>query len=206
MKHAIRKSVEADASSFVEIKNQLPMLRERGGRGGFLLGTDQATYQSYIKNVYSLSAIHQGGVIGFGIVFQDEVLRKIDLWQKRSQVDWSIDMLELEQKKVCYFEQLAFLSGHRRQVISLAYNLVDFAFRQGHEVLLTTTVKKPILNLAAVPFIKAVGGKKVGEIDEIYPIVGQIQSDIYLVQAVDFFSKVRQHPLFPFLESRKIVI
>ena len=205
MNHSIRKSIITDATAFVKIKDQLPMLRSQNNRGGFLLGTNKATYQSYIKNAYSLSAIQNKKVIGFGIIFQDEVLRNTELWQKRSMVDWAVDISQLEQKKICYFEQLAFLTGHRRQVLTLAYNLVNFAFQQGHDVLLTTTVKKPILNLAAVPFIKAAGGKKVGEIDEVYPIIGQIQSSIYLIHANDFYTKVRQHPLFPFLKSNTII-
>lgn len=175
-------------------------------KGGFLLGTDEATYRKYIQNNYALSAVFRNQVIGFGIIFPNHIVRNTELWEKRQLVDWKIDIKELEQKKICYFEQLAFLRGHRRKVITLAYNLIHFAFQKGHEVLLTTTVQKPILNLAAVPFIMAVNGAKVGEIDEIYPIVGQIKSDIYQIKSTDFYAAVKKHALYPFLKSTQVKI
>lgn len=83
---------------------------------------------------------------------------------------------------------------------------MKWLFDSDYSALFTTTVNKPILNLAAIPFIKAVDGKKVGNIDEVYPVVGQINSDIYLVEAALFYQKTQAHPLYSFFEKHPIVL
>lgn len=203
MKMEIRKARLEDASAFLEIKNQLPLTRSDGSMttGGFLLGTDLATYRQYIEEAHCLVAEVEGQVVGFGIVLDDAFLRQTDIWTRRHEVQWAIPLAEYEARQLCYFEQLAFLPGHRRLVFRLAYNLLKWAFEAGGEYLLTTTVREPILNLAAVPFIEAVQGTKVGEIDEVYPLVGRIRSDIYLFSAEQFFIHTQNHALYPFLAA-----
>jgi hypothetical protein len=174
--------------------------------GGFLLGTDAATYQKYIEEAHCLVAESEGCVVGFGIVFPDSLLRQSDIWQKRYEVDWLINLPDYECQPLGYFEQLAFLKGHKRAVLAVAYNLVKRLFDSGYSALFTTTVNKPILNLAAIPFIKAVDGKKVGTIDEVYPVVGQINSDIYLVEAALFYQKTQAHPLYSFFIANTIAL
>jgi len=204
----IRKAVPEDALAMVAIKNQLPLNFADGSvsTGGFLLGTDAVTYQKYIEEAYCLVAESEGCVVGFGIVFPDCLLRESEIWQKRYEVDWLIHLPDYESQLLCYFEQLAFLKGHRKAVLVLAYNLVKWLFDSGYSVLFTTTVNKPILNLAAIPFIKAVDGKKVGNIDEVYPVVGNINSDIYLVEAVLFYQKTQAHSLYSFFEDHTIAL
>lgn len=204
----IRKAVPEDALTMVSIKNQLPLNFADGSvsTGGFLLGTDAITYQKYIEEAYCLVAESEGCVVGFGIVFPDSLLRESEIWEKRYEVDWLIHLPDYESKLLCYFEQLAFLKGHRKAVLLLAYNLVKWLFDSGYSALFTTTVNKPILNLAAIPFIEVVGGKKVGNIDEVYPVVGQINSDIYLVEAALFYQKTRDHSLYSFFEEHTIVL
>lgn len=206
MKQKIRKSISIDAGAFIQIKNQLPMpsISEETNQGGFLLGTDQNTYQTYIQHAYCLTAEKGGSPVGFGILFPDQMVRQSELWGKRKNVHWSIDLAALENKRVCYFEQLAFLKGHRKMVLLTAFHLVAKAFEDGHEVLLTTTVREPILNLAAVPFIKAAGGKLVGNIDEVYPGIGQINSDIYTIERSDFYQKLKVLPYADFLINAPI--
>jgi hypothetical protein len=119
---------------------------------------------------------------------------------------WYIDLPFYEKQNLCYFEQLAFLKGHKKAVLVLAYNLVKWLFDLGYTTLFTTTVNKPILNLAAIPFIEVVAGKKVGNIDEIYPVVGHINSDIYLVEAALFYQKTEAHSLYPFFKQHTIVL
>lgn len=204
----IRKAVPEDALEMVSVKNQLPLNFADGSvsTGGFLLGTDAATYQKYIEEAYCLVAESEGNVVGFGIVFPDSLLRESEIWQKRYEVDWLINLADYESQLLCYFEQLAFLKGHKRAVLVLAYNLVKWQFDSGYSALFTTTVNKPILNLAAIPFIKAVDGKKVGNIDEVYPVVGHINSDIYLVEAALFYQKTQAHSLYSFFEDHTIAL
>lgn len=86
-------------------------------------------------------------------------------------------------------------------MILLAYNLVKWVFDLGYETLFTTTVKEPVLNLAAIPFINAVDGIKAGSIQEVYPKIGLINSDIYLIDSKAFDRKTKIHNLYPFFQN-----
>lgn len=206
MNTRIRKAQLSDAEAFIAIKNQLPISMADGTttKGGFLLGTDIDTYRNFIENEYCLVAEADTQVVGFGIILKDSSLRESEIWEKRSSADWFINLDVYESQKLGYFEQLAFLKGHRKSVLKLCYNLVKWVFEQGYETLFTTTVNKPILNLAAIPFIKTVDGIQAGNIDEFYPKIGQINSDIYLIEATGFFEKVKNLPLWPFFEANTL--
>lgn len=203
MKTRIRIAELNDASSFVAIKDQLPIKKTDGttSTGGFLLGTDIATYEYYIENAFCLVAEVNDKIVGFGIIFNEVMLRSSDVWLRRKQANWFINLADWEDKKLCYFEQLAFLPGYRRLVILLSYNLVKWVFDLGYDALFTTTVKEPILNLAAIPFIYAVDGILAGNIREIYPKIGLINSDIYLIESECFYSKTKIHSLYPFFQN-----
>ncbi|MFI5171173.1 MAG: hypothetical protein ACHQFW_02225 [Chitinophagales bacterium] len=207
MSTRIRIANKEDAANFVAIKNALPMQLSDGTSttGGFLLGTDISTYEYYIENAFCLVAEVNDNIVGFGIIFNDELLRNSEVWIKRQQAKWNIDLAAFENSRLCYFEQLAFLPGNKRLVIALAYNLVKWVFDQGYETLFTTTVKEPVLNLAAIPFIHAVNGYKVGNIDEVYPEIGRINSDIYLIDPDGFYNKTAAHAIYPFLERNPVL-
>lgn len=204
----IRKARPDDAPAFVAIKEQLPLTLCDGSqsKGGFLLGTDAVTYASYIGSSWCLVAETGGKVVGFGIIFPDAVLRSSDIWHRRATARWTVDLNEYEPHTLCYFEQLAFLNGYRRTAIALAYHLTMLAYAQGSEYLFTTTVRQPVLNLAAIPFINAAGGIKAGSIDEEYPVVGRILSDIYVVSAAVCSRNAAAHPLFPFFHASKALL
>lgn len=204
----IRKANLADAARFVYIKNHLPMptQMEETTSGGFLLGTNMETYEFYIQHALCLVSEKAGEVIGFGIAFPDALVKASELWQKRHLATWYADILpELEEKSVCYFDQLAFLPNTRKYAVELAYHLIHALFSGGHEMLLATTVRKPVLNMAAVPFIKAVGGTIVGNINEHYEGFGEINSDIYLIRKADYEENVVKYNFFsqyiPFLNA-----
>jgi hypothetical protein len=187
----IRKALVEDAYSFLKIKEHLSFKNVSGEttKGGFLLGTNIEEYQLYIKNDFCLVAENDSQIIGFGIVLKDKTLKKSTIWNKRHQTQWEIDIQSYENNKICYFEQLAFLNGYSRTVIRLCYQLMILAF-EDHETLFTSTVHAPILNLAAVPYILKASGSKVAIIDEIYPEIGRIQSDIYKIERVDYEKNV----------------
>lgn len=208
MNRKIRKARIEDAEAFIAIKDQLSFQKSDGSstKGGFLLGTDLNTYRKYIRESLCYVAEVDEKVVGFGIVIHDEQMRASDIWTRRHQAKWTIDIDEYEQKKLCYFEQLAFLSGYRSLVVLLAYQMAKESLDSGAEFLFTTTVRKPIINLAAVPFILSVEGKKVGQIDEVYPIVGPILSDIYLVDLKFFKEKAKQHRLYSLIERNRHIL
>lgn len=202
MKIKIRYAKPEDAFAMVEIKNQLSFKNVNGTTttGGFLLGTSLLTYQDYITNDYCLVAENDNQIIGFGIILKNATLQQSDIWTKRHAAHWEINITKYESTNVCYFEQLAFLSGYTRVVIRLCYQLLQLAFNT-HDYLFTTTVSSPILNLAAIPFIEKAGGRKIGRIDEVYVEIGPILSDIYLIEKDIYFKRLEHSNLKPFLNK-----
>ena len=174
--------------------------------GGFLLGTDPETYQQYIESSICQVAEINGKVVGFAIILPDEILRKSEVWMKRNSVQWTIDLQKYEEQKLCFFEQFAFLPGNKKSAVLLGYHITKHAFDKGFESLFTTTVNKPVVNLAALPFIHAVDGIFAGKIDEVYPFIGEIKSDIYVIEASKFNKKVPQHPLYSFFQSSETLV
>jgi hypothetical protein len=187
----IRKAEPADAAAFISIKKQLPLKISEEGvtTGGFLLGNSEETYRLYIEHALCLVAEKDETVVGFGIVFPDPLVRGSEIWQKRDLVKWKIDIDEWSDKPVCYFEQLAFLPGQKVLPAALALQLARLAF-QDHEAMLTTTVRRPVLNDAAHPFIFRAGGRLAGNIDEHYPDAGPINSDIFILEKKEFLASV----------------
>lgn len=206
MKTNIRIAKISDAPEFMKIKDQLSFKRIDGSTttGGFLLGTTMEMYHAFIEKDYCLVAEKNNELIGFGILLKDEQVRKSEMWTRRHKAVWTIDIEQFEEKRICYFEQLAFLPGHSRDVFSVAYNLACWAFEEGHDHMFTTTVHKPILNLAAVPYILRSSGSLVGSIDEYYSMIGAITSDIYKIDAVSFYEAVRASHFLSFLQSHYI--
>lgn len=203
MKTKVRVATVDDVPGLIKIKDQLPLTLVDGTTttGGFLLGTDADTYRQYIEQDYCLVAEKENEIIGFGIILKDSSVRNSDIWLRRQQANWSIDIKPFESRKICYFEQLAFLKGHSRDVLKLAYNLARWAFEDGHTYLFTTTVHEPIVNLAAIPYILRASGKKVGNINELYAKIGAINSDIYGIESVAFQAAVTSSVFNTFLTN-----
>ncbi|RUA08224.1 MAG: hypothetical protein DSY82_07295 [Flavobacteriia bacterium] len=206
MKQKIRKSILQDAQHFVRIKNKLPLPKENKDttQGGFLLGTDINTYKFYIENGYCLTGVIKGKIVGFGILLPNQIVKSSELWEKRKKVNWTININDLENNNVSFIEQLAFLRGHRKLSLVLSYNLVKTGFDKGADFILTTTVQKPIINTAAIPYIKSIGGFKIGNIDEIYPKIGNINSDIYLIKKNSFYKKIKELSFYELLKSNEL--
>lgn len=204
MNKLVRIARKEDAPHFIEIKKQLSISYVEGTstQGGFLLGTDLETYEAYIDLGYCLVAEVEGEVVGFGIVFHDALLRHSDLWKRRDEVNWLIDMNPYETAPIAYFEQLAFKQKHSKLAIELAFVLAKTAFDDGHVALFTTTVTAPIRNLAAIPLIEAVGGIVAGHISEFYESIGPMESDIHCMTAEAFQNKVSHLPVYQMLSGK----
>jgi len=50
-----------------------------------------------------------------------------------------------------------------------------------HDALLATTVVEPVVNGAALPFLREVGFEVVGHVDEAYPRIGRLRSAVHLL-------------------------
>ncbi len=208
MRNRIRPSILDDAADFIRIKEQLALstLSGRSTVGGFLLGTDLETYKKYISHGYCLTALSNDEIIGFGIALNDALFKSTDIWHRRHQIHGDLDLTQWTNRTLCYVEQLAILAGRSRLALQLAYHLVDGMFQTGHEVMITTTVSKPVINLAAIPLILAVGGRKVGQIDEEYPHIGPITSDIYIVEAAQFEERTQSNRLRNICEANMDIL
>ncbi|PRP89967.1 hypothetical protein ENSA5_69080 [Enhygromyxa salina] len=57
---------------------------------------------------------------------------------------------------------------------------------RGHELVLTTTLREPIVNRAALPFLARVGAREVGRLAQTDPGVGPIVSAIHAIEAARF--------------------
>lgn len=195
----LRQAKVIDAEQFLNVKNSLPMpsALSETARGGFLLGTNVETYQFYIENGYVNILEEKGEIVGFAIVLPDILLRNSELWQRKDEIIWdNFDAEQFEGKQICYFEQLAVLpkSKYRFWGVSLAYLTLSQAF-ESHQAMFTTIVKEPIFNQASIPFLENVGGKCVGEVNEVYPEVGKLISKIYFVERESFRKKTTKHRL-----------
>ena len=199
----IRKAREEDAEYFIEIKNKLSFKNVNGSttKGGFLLGTNIEQYKEYIVNEIVLVAEVNERVVGFGIILNNDSVKKSEIWQKRNAVQWAINIEEYTETPICYFEQLAFIPGYSRLVIQLCFQIVQIAFEK-HKTLFTTTVHAPILNLAAVPYILRTGGTKIGVIQEHYPEIGALISDVYLISKTNFDTHILQSNRYDFLHKQ----
>jgi len=206
IKNNIKTSIPKEAKDFVKLKNKLPLptLGNSVTKGGFILGTNESTYQFYIEVGICLTAKTDDNIVGFGILLPDEIIRNGELWKKRKEVNWTIDIKLIESKNIAYIEQLAFIEGNKKLALILAYNLINKAFVNGVDYVLTTTVRKPILNLAAIPLIRASGGKLVGNINENYPDFNQVNSDIYLIKKENFYKNIEKLKIHSFLKKNEI--
>ena len=194
----LRKARPEDAAALVRVKSQLPMPQEAAtAGGGFLLGTDLAGYASFIAHdIVHVAEDPAMGIVGFAIVLRDATLRASELWAKRGLIDWQgMPMEALDTIPICYFEQLAVLPEARFRVYAkhLALRSLAEAMRT-HTLACATVVAAPVRNLASRPFLQVAGFQLVGQIDEDYPVVGQICSDIFVLHKAEFISRLLHGP------------
>jgi hypothetical protein len=177
----LRRAKEQDAVAFLEIKAQLHLSRQNSRQGGFLLGTTQGRYEAFIQEdmVWVLEDVSTAKVVGFAIVLKDQTLRGSELWQKKEQAELGPQLVaRLEVQKLAYYEQLACLPNYRSYAKYLAFYALAESL-QDHQHVLTTVVRLPVHNRAALPFMEVLGFKPIGCIAEVYPEYGAVHSDIY---------------------------
>jgi len=180
---ALRRAVEADVSGMVVVKEQLRIAPGGGPPGGFLLGSSPEQYAFFVANAnaYVLEDAKRG-LVGFAITLPDEVLRMTDVWARRREIDWEGDGWErFETERVGYFEQLAVLPGcqYRIAAAALALRALTDLLADSHRHVFATAVSAPFNNLASRRLLDAIRARRVGRIDETYPDVGRIVSDVY---------------------------
>ena len=184
----LRPAQAGDIPGMLQLKQSLALapsaVAGTSQRGGFLLGTTAEGYAMRILGGSSWVLEDAGAILGFAITLPDAVFRASEIWGRRDTVRWTIDTTPLEDANLAYFDQLAVARslGARRWSIALALVSLLETLDTGLEYLITSTVREPFENRAAVPFIERIGGRVVGSLDEFYPEVGPLISDIWLVE------------------------
>ena len=194
----LRRGAAADLEAVLAIKRALPMPgRAETREGGFLLGSDPATYGQLLALGRGwLLELAGGEVVGFTLTLTDAMLRASPLWARREQITWTpgFDPEPLLDRRIAYFDQLAVLPKVRRRWWSAAlalHALDELIDELEHALVLTTTVREPIANQAALPYLARVGARQVGLLDEHYPEVGRIVSAVHLVEAPRYRERLK---------------
>lgn len=194
----IRPATLQDIPAMIQIKKSLAFVgsAQRSTEGGFLLGADEQGYIARIDCGCSW-VLDVDGVKGFSIVLPDRALRMSELWQRRSEITWSTKVDDLESKRLGYFDQLAVAKGpwRRHAPVLAIITILDF-LSSNPDFLLSTTVLKPVQNLAAVPYLQYLGAQAVGVIDEVDPNVGALLSEVWLAEQSTLRHFI-QHPPSP---------
>lgn len=179
----IRRAAQDDAHAIVAVKRALalPPDAHEAPRGGFLLGTSLEQYRVLIEvaDVWVLNDF-RGAVAGFAVLLPEPVLRASELWEHRHAIRWEAPAgWTPPDTRVCYFDQLAVLPDVRVRAPELALTALRGAVQAGHEHMFATVVTRPVQNIASLALLRALGARRVGSVDEEYPEVGRIVSDVY---------------------------
>ncbi len=199
----IRRAGARDLEAIVAIKRRLALGPEphRGTqRGGFLLGSDLEGYRTLLQvaRIWILCLDHEPA--GFAVTLADEALRASPVWARRELVTWDpdFDVEPALEGPLAYFDQLAVLPGLRPRYWGAALALVAMndlllpAHTHPHAHVLTTTVVEPMVNRAALPYLRRVGAREVGSIREHYPEVGWVRSALHLIAAQPYIAHIAE--------------
>lgn len=206
MKVTLRSAAAEDGLAILHIKEQLRLKLEDSTAkrlGGFLLGTSLAEYQQFIQQDVVLVAEcdEPRQVVGFAVVMNHASLAQSALLQRAEQVQWETAFRTgFNAKHFAFFEQLGMLPDPAYRVYAkyLAFAITWKIF-QTHEALFTTVLQYPFLNTAALSFINVVGFEYAGMVDEVYPDIGRVKSNVYHLERQDFLAELEQPKFRNFL-------
>ena len=194
-----RHAEPRDLDAFLQIRDAL---QPGSGNGGFLLGSDPETYATYIREALVWVCERGDAVVGFAIALPDSLFRQTEIWDKRQllQADpeqaSAIQALLSTEQHFAYLEQLAFRRSDARYAPALCLHLGRELFSGPCSILLATTVREPFLNRAAWPFLEIAGGRIVGQVEEVYPRIGKLVSDVWMLRAEDYRQRIPFHPMY----------
>jgi len=179
----LRRGGHDDIDDLLAIKRALPM-RPQGTtsrQGGFILGTDAEGYRRLLDygRVWLLRV--GGRTVGYATAYPDPVLRASPLWARKDLIAWDgFDPQAIIDQPIGYLDQLAVVPGALPRFYGTALALRTMLdLLDAHRHVLTTVVHAPVKNLAALAFVRRLGGRLVGELDEHYPEAGDIRSGLY---------------------------
>lgn len=167
----------------LDVKHALRLDPARPAAGGFLLGASADAYAWYVRHAHvHVLEDDDGAIGGFAVALPDPVLRAGEVWARRREIAWEGGGWDaLECARVGYFDQLAVRPRRRYRIYAavLAASALRALAEGGHQHVFATVVREPVRNLASLPLLTAAGARRIGQIDETYPEVGRIVSDVY---------------------------
>lgn len=194
----LRSATEHDVEQMLQLKSQLrlPVTASNMSRGGFLLGSSQQQYLWFIQHarVLVLEDCRLNTIAGFAIGLPDHILRQTDLWQRKENIRWKEPThKKLDKFRLGYIEQLAVFpqASYRLYAPALALALAKRLFEQ-HDFLFTTIVRQPVQNLASLQLLERIGARSMGFIEEDYPQVGRITSEVYSIDRLTYKLRVEE--------------
>ena len=198
-----RPGTPEDVPAMLAIKRALAMPAHAGrgelARGGFLLGSDPATYAALTAAGQVAVLEASGQLIGFATTLDDATFRASEVWQRRAHIAWApdFDPEALEPDRVAYFDQLAIRPTDQGEY--LGATLALWTLRRllapnggDHDHVFTTTLLTPRHNAAALPLMQRVGARQVGALEESYPDVGAVTSAIHHIHRPEALSRLDQ--------------
>jgi hypothetical protein len=193
----LRRATLSDVPAILAIKERLQLAPgQEPARGGFLLGCSAERYGGLIAAANVLVMEIGGKAAGFAITLPDPVLRASELWSRRELIRWYPgEAVPPEAEPVAYFDQLAVSpDAPRVHVAALAFAAVKMIDQAGHRHLYATSLHEPVVNRAAFPFLEALGARPVGEVEEDYPGVGPVVSQLHYSFLPIDFDRVSRSP------------
>jgi hypothetical protein len=179
----VRPARVGDVPAMLLTKHALRLDPTRPAGGGFLLGATAEAYAWYVRHAFVYVLEDDAGAVGgFAVALPDAVLRQTDVWERRREISWEGGGWNaLEAARVGYFDQLAVRPQRRFRIYAavLAVSALRALVDAGHQHVFATVVREPVRNLASLPLLAAAGARRIGQIDETYPEVGRILSDVY---------------------------
>jgi hypothetical protein len=166
-------------------------------RGGFLLGCAPERYSALIAAGCVLVLEREGRVDGFAVALPDPLLRASELWERRSLIRWREGEGEPPPgEPIAYFDQLALAPrASRLGAAPLALAAARRLAEAGHAWLYATTLQAPIRNPAALPLLRGIGARVVGQVTEQYEEVGEVVSDLHRAPLSAALAALRSVPL-----------
>jgi hypothetical protein len=181
---AVRPGEPADLDGLVALREARAWRADApsGAPGGFLLGSDRDQYREHVSHGrVMVSQGRDGGIDAFSVVLDDDAFRASVLWEQRHHAEVPAELVgRFERARLAYFDQLVARPGRAWASTRLAFHHVVDAMRR-HDALLATTVVEPVVNGAALPFLREVGFEVVGHVSETYPRIGRLRSAVHLL-------------------------
>lgn len=180
----VRRAETADLDGLVALRETRAWRNDAlpGSPGGFLLGSDRDQYREHVSHSrVMVSQSRDGEIDAFSVVLDDDAFRASELWEQRRHADVPAELLaRFASARLAYFDQLVARPGRAWASARLAFHHMVDAMRR-HDALLATTVVEPVVNSAALPFLREVGFEVVGHVEETYPRIGRLRSAVHLL-------------------------